>query len=96
MFECLLLLAGKASSASVDYASLSFAFLEKDGRDPIQSFSTPVIIELLLPLPWARKQVISGFLAQGSGRSFSITTGVRILWSWPHPVRGRGIEFPHL
>ena len=32
-------------------------------------------------IPWARKQVISGFLAQGSGRSFSIMTGVRTLWS---------------
>ena len=30
-------------------------------------------------IPWARKQVISGFLAQGSGRSFSIMTGVRTL-----------------
>ena len=34
--------------------------------DEMQSFPTPVIIEQLLPLPWARKQVISGFLAQGS------------------------------
>ena len=35
-----------------------------------QSFLTPVIIEQLLPLPWARKQVISGFLAQGSAEAF--------------------------
>ena len=34
MFECLLLLAGEGRPrwASVDYASLSFALLEKDGR----------------------------------------------------------------
>ena len=39
MFECLLLLAGEGRPrwASVDYASLSFALLEKDGRgDGIQ------------------------------------------------------------
>ena len=40
----------------------------------------PLVITQLLHLPWARKQVISGFLAQGKRKSCVITNGLNIIW----------------
>ena len=37
--------------------------------NPTQSMLRPLVITQLLLLPWARKQVISSFLAQGRHRS---------------------------
>ena len=44
-----------------------------------QSMLRPLVITQLLHLPWARNQVISGFLAQGMRRSCIITNDFNIL-----------------
>ena len=41
------------------------------------------------PPPWARKQVISSFLAQGKRRSCVITNGLNILCSYPPPYMSK-------